>query len=134
MRPHARTLAIIAAFFAFVACTPRTLAQSGTRIASTRGNASVLVEPYALNIVRVSLSLLPKYVLAAPGYGIIVQPSGKGWQVSSGKDGDVLQSSDLTLTIAPEGPKGPLPETAEFFSESTPYVGLTLRTPTANPC
>ncbi len=98
-------------------------------IRTDRGEATVLVEPYAPNIVRVSLSLRKSDALAAPGYGIVAQPTTAGWTVTSGEQGDVLKSEALTVTIAPQ-PKGrgPLPETAKFFSGSTGYVGLNITT------
>ncbi len=46
----------------------------------TRGEATVLVEPYAPNIVRVSLSLRRDDALAAPGYGITAKPQPAGWK------------------------------------------------------
>ena len=44
-----------------------------------RGDATVLIEPYAPNIVRVSLSLRRDDALAAPGYGISAISSSSGW-------------------------------------------------------
>ena len=48
-----------------------------SRIATERGSATILVEPYAPNIVRVSISLLKDQALAAPGYGITAQPAAR---------------------------------------------------------
>ncbi len=101
-------------------------------IRTERGEATVLVEPYAPNIVRVSIGLLPKYALAAPGYGISAQPASAGWASTSGSGGDVLRSDALTVTVAPQGPKGkPVGTSADianFFNGSTSYVGLNLKT------
>jgi alpha-D-xyloside xylohydrolase len=104
------------------------------RISTERGDATVLVEPYAPNIVRVSLSLRKEDALAAPGYGVVAQPAAAGWTESLGEQGDVLKSDTLTVTIAPQ-PKhsGPLPETAKFFSGSTGYVGLNITTANGKP-
>jgi alpha-D-xyloside xylohydrolase len=98
------------------------------RISADRGSATVLVEPYAPNIVRVSMSLLKDDALAAPGYGIRVQPDAAGWQHHAGDEGDTLRSSDLVVTLAAEPKRygGHLPETANFFSGSTGYVGLKI--------
>ena len=41
----------------------------------SRGATTILVEPYAPNIVRVSMSLRKMDALAAPGYGITAQPN-----------------------------------------------------------
>ncbi len=109
-------------------------AQNGV-IRTDRGNATVLIEPYAPNIVRVSLSLRKQDALAQAGYGVSAAPASAGWTSESGEHGDVLRSSALTVTLAPrpKGPGGPLPETANFFSGSTGYVGLDITTADGKP-
>ena len=96
-------------------------------IQGRRGDATVLIEPFAPNIVRVSLSLREADALGAPGYGIIASPATSGWQLHSGEQGDVLKSEMLSVQVAPQmRPGGPMPETAKFFSGSTGYVGITF--------
>ena len=68
----------------------------------SRGAATVMVEPYAENIVRVSISLLKADATAAPGYGITAKPLASGWKIESGASGDVLRSSRMTVTVAPQ--------------------------------
>ncbi len=98
-------------------------------IRAQRGTATVLIEPYAPNIVRVSMSLRKDDALAAPGYGIVAAPDSSGWVLHSGAKGDTLESSALTVTLAPQPTgHGKLPETAKFFSGSTPWVGLNIAT------
>lgn len=113
------------------------IAGAQNRIATSRGDATVLVEPYAPNIVRVSLSLRKDDALAAPGYGISAQPSGAGWKLESGDQGDVLQSDRLTVTVAPQGKPhkatGTSADIARFFSGSTGYVGLDIKTADGHP-
>lgn len=104
-----------------------------THIVTSRSGATVLVEPYAPNIVRVSVSLLEKDALAAPGYGITAQPEASGWTAASGDKGDGLQSGALRVSVAPQGKPGPLPETAKFFSGYAPYIGISLETPDGKP-
>src|ERR1700733_6541031 len=95
-----------------------------------RSSATVMVEAYAPNIVRVSLSLRKDDATAAPGYGIIAKPLGSGWTRETTTAGDVLRSGRMEVTIAAEHKgTGPLPETAKFFSGSTPGVGLSIKTP-----
>ena len=96
-----------------------------------RGAATVVVEAYAPNIVRVTLSLDKARALAAAGYGIVARPQADGWTAESGASGDVLRSSRMVVDVAPQ-PKpytGKLPDTAKFFNGYTPYVGLTIKTP-----
>ena len=95
-----------------------------------RGKATVMVEPYASNVVRVTLSLLKEEALAAPGYGIVAKPAPDGWTASKDGKQDVLRSSRMVVTVTPPpGHGGPMPETSKFFSGSTPYVGVSIKTP-----
>jgi hypothetical protein len=50
----------------------------GQQIAVSRGEATVLIEPYAANVVRVSLSLRRDDALAGPGYGISAKAAERG--------------------------------------------------------
>ncbi len=108
-------------------------------IQTTRDQATILVEPYAPNILRVTLSLDAHFAEAPPGYGIVARPSVTGWQTGSG---DQLRSSALTVTVAPQparNPNSPNPNAftqssiARFFNGSTPYVGLSIRTAEGKP-
>ena len=106
---------------------PTDVVAEDAHIRTNRGDATVLVEPYAPNIVRVSLSLSEKDALAAPGYGITARPSSSGWTSNSGEQGDQLRSRGLNVTVAPRAKHtGPLPETAKFFRGSTDGVGLDI--------
>jgi len=95
-----------------------------------RDTATVLLEPYAPNVVRVSLSLRHDDAVAAPGYGVMAKPAITGWKVSSGPGGDELRSSALTVTVAPQSPRrvpaGTQGDIAKFFSGSTPGVGIRI--------
>ena len=112
-------------------------AQQATRIDAQRGEASVVVEPYAPNIVRVTLSLLKDAAHAEPGYGISARPAAAGWTQETGAAGEVLHSSALTVTLAPQGPKsvqtGTGADIARFFNGSTPYVGLSITSADGKP-
>jgi alpha-D-xyloside xylohydrolase len=61
----------------------------------TRSNATVVLEGFAPNIVRVTLSLNKSDALKAPGVGIIATPATTGWNYASGKDGDSLASDRM---------------------------------------
>jgi alpha-D-xyloside xylohydrolase len=102
----------------------------GQRLELERHEATVLVEPYAPNIVRVSMSLRRDAALAAPGYGIIAQPSGGGWSTTKEPGGDLLRSNQLQIAVAPQGedraPSGTHADIARFFNGSAPWVGLSI--------
>ena len=98
-----------------------------------RGDATVVVEPYAPNVVRVTLSLLKDRALAGPGYGITAKAQSEGWSAESGASGDVLRSSQMVVTVSPQGkpykPTGTAADIARFFNGSTPGVGISVKTP-----
>jgi alpha-D-xyloside xylohydrolase len=118
----------LSSLFALVS-TPGIKAQ---QLSLTRDNATVLVQPYAPNIVRVSISLRRDDALAAPGYGLTATPLPAGWTVNSDATGDVLRSSRMIVTVSPQGPKwvptGTSADIARFFNGSTPGVGLSITT------
>jgi alpha-D-xyloside xylohydrolase len=125
----ARPLLPLPCLLAFIAA-PTLPAQ---QLALTRNEATVLVEPYAPNIVRVSISLRRDDALAAPGYGISASPLPAGWTAENTPQGDVLRSDRMVVTIAPQGgkwtPTGTQADIAKFFNGSTPGVGVSIKTP-----
>jgi hypothetical protein len=73
------------------------------RFVLERKDRTIVLEPYADNIVRVTLSTAKPAALAAPGYGIVGTPSIAGWAQERDQDGyDVLRSGRLVIRVAPE--------------------------------
>ena len=95
-----------------------------------RGKASVVVEAYAPNIVRVTMSLDKARAMAGPGYGILAKPDAAGWTAETNEHGDVLKSSRMVVQVQGQGKPytGKLPDTAKFFNGYTPHVGLSIKT------
>jgi alpha-D-xyloside xylohydrolase len=97
-----------------------------------RGAGTIALEPYAPNIVRVTLSLDQAQAVAAPGYGFVASPSADGWDYRHTEDGDVYRSSRMAVTVAV--PHTPRPvatqmDIARFFGGSAPGTRITVRTP-----
>ncbi|MEJ2009617.1 MAG: glycoside hydrolase family 31 protein [Acidobacteriota bacterium] len=69
------------------------------RVVMTRYHTTMMLEPYAPNIIRVSLSRLKAYALAPPGDGIIAKPDDSGWKYEQTADGGTYRSSQLAVTI-----------------------------------
>ena len=67
-------LAAVALALLFAAAAP---AQE-TRLVLDRGDSTIVLEPYAPNIIRVTLSLLRQPALSPPGYGFTGAPSAAG--------------------------------------------------------
>lgn len=77
------------------------LAQSGPLVLERDGNV-ISLEPYAPNILRVTISSDRTEALGAPGYGFVATPSTAGWTHESSADGsDVFRSARLAVTLAP---------------------------------
>ena len=65
-----------------------------------RAGRTIVVEPYAPNIVRVTLSKSQAMATAAPGYGFVGTPSRAGWTRETEADGgEVFQSGRLVVRL-----------------------------------
>ncbi|HEX3663464.1 MAG TPA: glycoside hydrolase family 31 protein [Acidobacteriaceae bacterium] len=95
-----------------------------------RRDATVTLEAYAPNIVRITLSLNKDAALAGPGYGVSAKPDDAGWSYTHTDTTDTFRSDRMTVAM-------PVPhyganrskytcDTCQYFSGSTPPVPLTV--------
>ncbi len=132
MKRHSAILVIFAGFL-FTAVTGK--AQSpNQRLELDRKGETIVLEPYAPNIIRVTLSLQKEHALAVPGYGLIALPDAAGWSASQTERADEYKSSRMIVTVDRERPAGPPPlrtmvDISKYFNGSTPGAHITLRTP-----
>ncbi|MGD0364300.1 MAG: TIM-barrel domain-containing protein [Bryobacteraceae bacterium] len=92
-----------------------------------RDGGTIVFEPYAPNIIRVTLSMLKEAATAPPGYGFVARPSAQGWA----RQGDAYRSPRLAVKLAPDHSGTPLPtqvDIAKFFNGSTPPAHITVET------
>ncbi len=76
--------------------------EGGHFIMGRNKKGTIVLEPYAPNIIRITLSVDKAAALAKPGYGIIGQPSNEGWSHQQTSDGfDVFRSSRIVVRISP---------------------------------
>ena len=142
MKRFSADSAIGAAFLAgtlglvgLVSSTGAAFAQApAQRLELDRKGETIVLEPYADNILRVTLSLKKGPALAGPGYGIIGTPAAAGWSATETEKANVYQSSRIVATVEKDLPRTtPLLRTqadiAKFFNGSTPGTHITLRTP-----
>ena len=111
---------------------PAAAQAQGQQIVLDRGGATVVLEPYAPNIIRITLSLLKEPALAAPGYGFVANASGQGWSRQQSAEGDVYRSSSLVVTVAVNRPRKLMAtevDIAKFFNGSAPPAHITVTTP-----
>jgi alpha-D-xyloside xylohydrolase len=98
----------------------------------TRGKAAVVVEAYAPNIVRVTMSLDKDSAMKLPGVGITAKPAANGWTQASTTDGDTFRSDQMVVRISPDAHRsssGTESDIAKYFNGSTPHVGVMMETP-----
>jgi alpha-D-xyloside xylohydrolase len=103
------------------------------QIVLDRDGGMIVLEPYAPNIVRVTLSLLKEPATSAPGYGFVASPSTEGWTRQQDAQGDVYRSQRLVVTVAANRPHKPLAtelDIAKFFNGSAPPAHIVITTPT----
>ncbi len=120
-------------------CALAFLPECGTAVAQqsplilTRGNSTFVLEPYAPNILRVTVSLQRESALAAPGYGIVAAPNTAGWSANQTAQADVYNSPRMVVSVDRERPAGPPPlhtmaDIGKYFNGSTPGAHITFRT------
>ncbi|HEU5341510.1 MAG TPA: glycoside hydrolase family 31 protein [Edaphobacter sp.] len=125
-------LMLCLAAMTMLAAAPSHAQNNQNAVVLTRQNATVMLEPYAPNILRVTLSLNKADATSAPGYGITAQPSATGWTHESSDQGDTYRSSRIVVTVGASHqwtPTGTAADIARFFSGSTPGVGISFKTP-----
>lgn len=67
-----------------------------------RDGRIVSLEPYAPNILRVTISTDRAAATASPGYGFVAKPSAQGWTHTQDAAGeDVFRSSKMVVRVAP---------------------------------
>ncbi len=92
---------------------PASAAAQNDGLVLERDGRVISLVPYAPNIVRITVSNSRAAATAAPGYGIVANPSSQGWTHERDADGgDVFQSQQMVVRLAPgklSGDKLPQP-------------------------
>ena len=101
------------------------------RLELDRKGETIVLEPYAPNILRVTLSLQRESALAAPGYGILARLDAAGWSASQTAQADIYRSSRMVVSVDRDLPAGPPPlqtmaDIAKYFNGSTPGAHITV--------
>jgi alpha-D-xyloside xylohydrolase len=104
------------------------------RLELDRTGQTIVLEPYAPNILRVTLSLNHDPAVASPGYGFVAAPEAAGWSASQTAQADIYQSARIVATVDRDLPPARPPlrselDIAKYFNGSTPGAHITLRTP-----
>ncbi len=107
---------------------------TGQRLEIDRKGETIILEPYAPNILRVTLSLQRDNALAKPGYGFIGVPNSEGWTTNQTDLNDIYRSSRIIATVERDRPplRPPLHtelDIKKYFNGSTPGAHITFTTP-----
>jgi alpha-D-xyloside xylohydrolase len=109
---------------------------ASAQVVLTRANATVVLQAYAPNIVRVTMSLDKAAALKQPGVGITATDAEAGWTQATANGEETFRSDRMVVHVAPES-HGTASRTqadiAKYFNGSTPYVGLRIETPNGQP-
>ncbi|MGA2889027.1 MAG: glycoside hydrolase family 31 protein [Terracidiphilus sp.] len=126
---------IIPLFSGIILTSTSASAQSADqRLKLDHQGETIVLEPYAPNILRVTVSLKREPALAAPGYGFVAAPAAAGWSASQTPQADVYQSQRIVATVDKDLPSSDPPlqsqvDIGKYFGGSTPGAHITLRTP-----
>jgi alpha-D-xyloside xylohydrolase len=106
-----------------------------TQLVLDRNGSTYVLEPYAPNIIRVSLSKLKDQAATRPGYGFVATPSAQEWTHRQSGQDEVYRSSRLEVRVAHPPKHIPMQidiEDARFFGDD-PFAPanphLTVSTP-----
>jgi alpha-D-xyloside xylohydrolase len=130
-----RFLCVLAVLAGIVFTAAGLQAQSPSqRLELDRKGETIVLEPYAPNILRVTLSLKRDLALAAPGFGFVASPVADGWNASQTAQADIYRSGRIVATVDRDLPPAQPPiqtqvDMGKFFSDSNPGAHITLRTP-----
>jgi alpha-D-xyloside xylohydrolase len=103
-----------------------TAAQADPIATVDRNGSLVAIEPYAPNIVRVTIAVDRAQAEAPAGPGPNAEPDASGWTHHADTAGDVFASSALSLTVAAQPwPKAPS-QMERYFAPSLPPVSITI--------
>jgi alpha-D-xyloside xylohydrolase len=91
-----------------------------------RNGSYVVVESYAPNVVRITLSSDKDLALAPPGYGFIAKPDDRGWQHTSARGADIFQSNRLKIEVVAQPYPGPPSQMERYFAPSLPPVAVRI--------
>ena len=80
----------------------RTLRGAEKRIILSREGRTLVLEPYAPNIIRITMSSEKTSALAAAGYGFVGEPAMTGWTQDHDSSGyDIIRSGRMIVHVSP---------------------------------
>ena len=91
-----------------------------------RHGSYIAVEPFAPNVVHVTIALEPDLLNKEKNYGIVAKSDATGWSHNVGDQGDSFRSGAMMVTVDPQPWPGPPNTMARYFLPSLPPVSLSI--------
>jgi len=96
-----RGVAVVALAYLLLGC--QAVWSSDAQLVLSRQGRTLVLEPYAPNIIRVTLSSDKSAALAATGFGFVGKPSATGWTPEQDSEGyEVFRSGRMVIRMAPD--------------------------------
>ena len=98
----------------------------------SQGGSTIALEPYAPNIIRVTMSKDADQATAPPGYGFIGSPAAEGWTRKDTDRAIAYASDRITVSVDKPHPGKPAAseiDIAKFFNGSAPPAHISFTTP-----
>ena len=128
---NSRWIALAALLLAGL-CGRRPAYAQTTQVVLSRNGSTIVFEPYAPNIIRVTLSKSKEQATAPPGYGFVASPSAQDWTREDSASGTTYRSSRMVVSLEALHPGKPLQsqiDISKFFVGSAPpaHIDFTPR-------
>jgi alpha-D-xyloside xylohydrolase len=101
MKKSYRVAGITSMWISALLFIPNASAQQ-QRVVIPRGESTIVLEPYAPNVIRVTLSLDKNQATEGPGYGIQATPDAKEWTIEDSDQARVYRSSRMVVSLPSE--------------------------------
>jgi alpha-D-xyloside xylohydrolase len=96
-----RSLAIAATALLTLCSAPLHAQEQNFVVERARAGRTIVIEPYAPNIVRITFSVSRPAAISPPGYGFVAQPSIAGWaQEQTSGQAEVFRSNRLVVRLS----------------------------------
>lgn len=116
--PSFSTVLVMGGLACSLAVCPPARAADSQFVLSRHGRVIVL-EPYAPNIIRITMSQEESSAVASPGYGFVGTPSMTGWSHEQDSAGnDVIRSARMVIRVTPEDQPAPRPMQLDAINQS----------------
>ncbi|WP_294392160.1 TIM-barrel domain-containing protein [uncultured Sphingomonas sp.] len=98
-----------------------------------RNGSMVAIEPYAPNVVRVTIALDRALAEKQPGYGISAKSDAAGWSHNAGQAGDRFASGAMSVTVNAQPWPGAPTQMQRYFAPSLPPVSIAVADASGKP-